>query len=45
MGGLLNQDTGEGLPVDARPELTALGVQCVDSIEELMSRLAPLRAR
>ncbi len=40
MGGLLNQDIGEGLPVDARPDLTALGITCVDRAEDLVSMLA-----
>jgi methylmalonyl-CoA mutase cobalamin-binding subunit len=37
MGGILNQDTGEGLPIDARPALELLGVQCVENVDELMS--------
>ena len=40
MGGILNQDTGEGLPVDARPRLGALGVHCVERVEDLVGRLA-----
>lgn len=40
MGGILNQDTGQGLPIDARPALDALGVRCVDSVEELLRLLA-----
>ena len=40
MGGILNQDTGEGLPIDARPALSALGVCCVDSVDELLALLA-----
>ena len=40
MGGILNQDTGEGLPIDARPALTELGVQCVDSVDDLLGLLA-----
>ncbi len=40
MGGILNQDTGEGLPIDARPALELLGVQCVDNVDELMGLLA-----
>ena len=39
MGGLLNQDIGVGLPVDARPELRQLGIQCVDRVEDLVSML------
>ena len=40
MGGILNQDTGEGLPIDARPALELLGVNCVDDVDELMGLLA-----
>jgi methylmalonyl-CoA mutase cobalamin-binding subunit len=40
MGGILNQDTGEDLPIDARPELEALGVCCVDDVEDLLRLLA-----
>lgn len=40
MGGILNQDTGEELPIDARPALEALGVRCVDTVEDLLRRLA-----
>ncbi len=40
MGGILNQDTGHGLPIDARPALEALGVHCVDDVEELLRLLA-----
>lgn len=39
MGGILNQDTGEGLPIDARPALEAVGVRCVDDIEQLLGLL------
>ena len=39
MGGILNQDTGEGLPIDARPALDALGVCCVDDVEQLLGLL------
>lgn len=42
MGGILNQDTGEGLPIDARPGLQAMGVQCVERVEELGGLLAAL---
>ena len=38
--GILNQDTGEGLPIDARPALERLGVCCVDSVDELIGLLA-----
>ncbi|HEX2784921.1 MAG TPA: cobalamin-dependent protein [Ilumatobacteraceae bacterium] len=40
MGGILNQDTGEDLPIDARPALEDLGVQCVDRIDDLLGLLA-----
>jgi methylmalonyl-CoA mutase cobalamin-binding subunit len=40
MGGILNQDTGEGLPVDARPGLNDLGVHCVERVEDLIGALA-----
>ena len=40
MGGILNQDTGHGLPIDARPALGELGVRCVDSADELLLLLA-----
>ncbi len=40
MGGILNQDTGQGLPVDARPRLEALGVRCVERVEDLVDLLA-----
>ena len=40
MGGILNQDTGEGLPMDARPALGDLGVHCVDDVGELLGLLA-----
>jgi methylmalonyl-CoA mutase cobalamin-binding subunit len=42
MGGLLNQDTGEGIPVDARPGLTDLGFRCVETVEELLDLLGAL---
>jgi methylmalonyl-CoA mutase cobalamin-binding subunit len=41
MGGILNQDTGESLPIDARPALEALGVHCVDDVEQLLHLLVP----
>mgnify|MGYP001792782352 FL=1 len=34
-GGVLNQDTGAALPTDVRPHLTALGIRCVDRLEDL----------
>jgi methylmalonyl-CoA mutase cobalamin-binding subunit len=40
MGGILNQDTGQSLPIDARPALAELGVRCVDTVEELLVLLA-----
>ncbi|MEO7370384.1 MAG: cobalamin-dependent protein, partial [Ilumatobacteraceae bacterium] len=40
MGGILNQDTGGGLPIDARPTLSALGVHCVDTADQLLTLLA-----
>ena len=40
MGGILNQDTGQGLPIDARPALEGLGVHCVDTVDELLGLLA-----
>ena len=40
MGGVLNQDTGEALPIDARPGLAALGVQVVERVEDLFGLLA-----
>ena len=40
MGGVLNQDAGGGLPIDARPALTDLGVHCVERVEDLFSMLA-----
>jgi methylmalonyl-CoA mutase cobalamin-binding subunit len=39
MGGLLNQDAGGELPIDARPGLTALGIRCVDRAEDLLAEL------
>jgi methylmalonyl-CoA mutase cobalamin-binding subunit len=39
-GGRLNEDAGDDLPVDARPGLAALGIHCVDAIEELGAVLA-----
>ncbi|HEX3087097.1 MAG TPA: cobalamin-dependent protein [Ilumatobacteraceae bacterium] len=41
MGGILNQDTGDNLPIDARPALEALGVHCVDDVEQLLHLLVP----
>jgi methylmalonyl-CoA mutase cobalamin-binding subunit len=40
MGGILNQDTGGDLPIDARPALQALGVHCVDDVTDLLALLA-----
>ncbi len=41
MGGILNQDTGQDLPIDARPALATMGVRCVDSADELLLLLVP----
>jgi hypothetical protein len=41
-GGVLNEDAGGPLPVDARPELAALGIRCVGEIEQLGPILASL---
>ncbi|MEP7202247.1 MAG: cobalamin-dependent protein [Ilumatobacteraceae bacterium] len=41
MGGILNQDIGHGLPIDARPALAQLGVHCLDTADELLLLLAP----
>ena len=43
MGGILNQDAGDALPIDARPGLAALGVHCVDRVEDLIALLAKSR--
>jgi methylmalonyl-CoA mutase cobalamin-binding subunit len=40
MGGILNQDSGGNLPIDARPELAQLGVHCVERVEDLVDLLA-----
>jgi methylmalonyl-CoA mutase cobalamin-binding domain/chain len=42
-GGVLNEDDGGPLPVDARPGLAALGIRCVDEIEQLGPALAAVR--
>lgn len=39
MGGILNQDSGGGLPIDARPRLEALGIHCVERVEDLVDLL------
>ncbi len=39
-GGVLNEDDGGPLPVDARPQLSALGIRCVSEIEGLGAALA-----
>jgi methylmalonyl-CoA mutase cobalamin-binding domain/chain len=44
-GGVLNEDDGGALPVDARPGLAALGIRCVDEIDQLGSALAEIGAR
>lgn len=43
MGGILNQDTGAGLPIDARPGLAELGIACVDRAEDLFTMLVNCR--
>jgi methylmalonyl-CoA mutase cobalamin-binding domain/chain len=43
-GGVLNEDDGGPLPVDARPGLRTLGIRCVDEIEQLGPALAAVRA-
>ena len=43
-GGLLNQDFGDGLPVDVRPQLAELGVTCLDRADQLGPALAELAA-
>jgi methylmalonyl-CoA mutase cobalamin-binding subunit len=40
MGGILNQDTGDGLPIDARARLGELGITCVERVEDLIDLLA-----
>lgn len=44
MGGILNQDTGGDLPVDARPRLAELGIHCVERVEHLVGLLAAVAA-
>ncbi len=44
-GGVLNEDDGGPLPIDARPGLAALGIACVDEIEELGPLLRRENAR
>jgi methylmalonyl-CoA mutase cobalamin-binding subunit len=41
MGGILNQDTGAALPIDAKPGLAELGITCVDRVEDLFALLTP----
>ncbi len=43
MGGILNQDTGLALPIDARPGLAKLGIHCVERVEDLLALLADRR--
>jgi methylmalonyl-CoA mutase cobalamin-binding subunit len=45
VGGTLNQDTGDGLPIDARPGLERLGITCIGGLEELVPELAALGRR
>ena len=40
MGGILNQDIGIDLPVDAKPALTSLGIRCVNQASDLLALLA-----
>lgn len=40
LGGQLNQDVGEDLPVDVRAQVTELGIRCVAELEELVPALA-----
>jgi methylmalonyl-CoA mutase cobalamin-binding subunit len=42
VGGILNQDTGDGLPVDVRPQLDRLGIRCIARLEDLVPGLAAL---
>jgi methylmalonyl-CoA mutase cobalamin-binding subunit len=42
VGGILNQDTGGGLPIDVRPELERLGIRCIARLEDLVPSLAGL---
>ncbi len=40
MGGILNQDAGGALPIDAEPRLSSLGITCVGRVEDLLALLA-----
>lgn len=40
MGGVLNEDTGDGLPVDVCDQVGALGIHCVDQITDLPALMA-----
>lgn len=40
MGGILNQDTGNDLPIDAKPELMSLGIRCINQAKDLLAQLA-----
>jgi methylmalonyl-CoA mutase cobalamin-binding domain/chain len=42
-GGVLNEDDGGPLPIDARPGLAAPGIRCVDDIEQLGPALLDIR--
>ena len=42
LGGQLNQDVGEDLPVDVRQEVGRLGIRCIGDLEELVPVLAAL---
>jgi methylmalonyl-CoA mutase cobalamin-binding subunit len=41
-GGLLNQDFGDDLPVDVRPQLTELGIICLERVDQLGPALAAI---
>ena len=43
MGGRLNQDLGGDAPVEVAPDLRALGIVCVDTLEECCRALAGAR--
>ena len=42
LGGQLNQDVGEDLPVEVRGELTELGIRCIGDLDELVPALAAI---
>ena len=43
MGGILNQDAGANLPIDARPGLQRLGIRCAERVEDLFDLLLNAR--